>query len=36
MIAPDLSNLPPGQTAIDPATGQQVRREDPEDQREGD
>jgi amino acid transporter len=36
VIAPDLSNLPPGRTAIDPATGQQVRREDPEDQREGD
>ena len=28
MIAPDLSNLPPGGTAYDPSTGKVVRRED--------
>ena len=27
VIAPDLSNLPPGQEAVDPATGKHVRRE---------
>jgi hypothetical protein len=32
VIAPDLSNLPPGQEAIDPATGERLRREDPDDQ----
>ena len=30
MIAPDLSNLPPGQDAIDPATGQRIHRPDDE------
>jgi amino acid transporter len=29
VIAPDLSNLPPGQTAIDPATGERIQRKDP-------
>ena len=28
VIAPDLSNLPPGRSAIDPATGEVVRRPD--------
>jgi amino acid transporter len=35
VIAPDLSNLPPGQTAVDPLTGRQVRRET-QDEPEGD
>jgi hypothetical protein len=30
VIAPDLSNLPPGQEALDPTTGKHVRR--PEDE----
>ena len=30
VIAPDLSNLPPGQDAIDPATGQRIHRPDDE------
>jgi amino acid transporter len=34
VIAPDLSNLPPGQSAIDPATGEQIRRKDPGDKGE--
>src|ERR1700712_5288497 len=29
VIAPDLSNLPPGLEAINPSTGRHVRREDP-------
>jgi hypothetical protein len=28
VIAPDLSNLPPGQQAVDPTTGRHVRRDD--------
>jgi amino acid transporter len=28
VIAPDLSNLPPGQTAIDPITGKTLKRDD--------
>ena len=36
VIAPDLSNLPPGQTAIDPGTGEHVRREDPADEQDPD
>ena len=36
VIAPDLSNLPPGQEAIDPATGKHVRREDPPDEQDPD
>jgi amino acid transporter len=28
VIAPDLSNLPPGQSAVDPTTGRTVHRED--------
>ena len=28
VIAPDLSNLPPGGTAIDPATGERYERRD--------
>ena len=32
VIAPDLSNLPPGQEAIDPVTGQRIQRpDDPDD-----
>jgi amino acid transporter len=31
VIAPDLSNLPPGQEAVDPSTGKHVRREDEDD-----
>jgi amino acid transporter len=34
VIAPDLSNLPPGQSAIDPATGERVQRQDPGDEGE--
>ncbi len=30
VIAPDLSNLPPGQEAVDPTTGKHLRREDPD------
>ncbi len=30
VIAPDLSNLPPGQEAVDPATGERLRAEDPD------
>ncbi len=29
VIAPDLSNLPPGQSAIDPVTGEQIQRTEP-------
>ncbi len=32
VIAPDLSNLPPGQEALDPATGKHVHREEPTDE----
>lgn len=31
VIAPDLSNLPPGAEAIDPETGEHLRRSDSED-----
>jgi hypothetical protein len=27
VIAPDLSNLPPGETAVDTATGKEFRRD---------
>jgi amino acid transporter len=30
VIAPDLSNLPPGQAAVDPATGERIKRNDDE------
>ena len=30
VIAPDLSNLPAGQDAVDPVTGEHVHRPDPE------
>src|SRR4029077_12521507 len=29
VIAPDLSNLPPGETAIDPASCERIERQDP-------
>jgi len=32
VIAPDLSNLPPGQEAIDPATGERIHRPDDPDE----
>ena len=32
VIAPDLSNLPPGQEAIDPASGEHIRRPDEPDE----
>jgi hypothetical protein len=31
VIAPDLSNLPPGETAVDPATGERITRPGAED-----
>jgi amino acid transporter len=34
VIAPDLSNLPPGQEAIDPATGEHLHKADPDEETE--
>jgi hypothetical protein len=35
VIAPDLSNLPPGQTAVDPRTGKHFQRGTDDEEPEG-